>query len=108
MRKDPIIIEDIQAARLSAGIEDVQLAAQIRRLRAGDAVKLTFLPHADAFPGITVVVRITSIDGPVFRGKLMSRPGRSRLPALRPGRALTFTASQIHSISSKHEPDTTS
>jgi hypothetical protein len=102
MRKDAILIEDIEAVRLREGIEDVQLAVQIRRLRVGDAVNLTFLPHAEAFPGILLVVRITSIAGLVFRGKLMHAPGRSRRPELRRGRSLTFTAAQIHSISGKH------
>jgi hypothetical protein len=95
--QDNIQIEDIEALRLSAGIEDVRLATAIRGLGAGDRVRLTFLP-AGARPGETLVVRITSRKGLMFRGKLDTKPSSARLSRLRPGLPLRFTAAQIHSI----------
>ena len=48
--------------------------------------------------GETLLVRITSIRGGAFRGKLASRPTSAGLSGLRVGRALAFTGSHIHSL----------
>jgi hypothetical protein len=44
------------------------------------------------------LVRITSIRGADFRGKLVAKPASSGLAELNAGSALVFTASQIHSV----------
>ncbi|MCI0684148.1 MAG: hypothetical protein L0Y71_18725 [Gemmataceae bacterium] len=103
-----VIIEDIEALRLGAGIEDTALAAAVRRLRAGALVNLTFLPHPEARPGQTLSVRITSRKGPTFRGTLVGRPTSASLAGLRVGAALRFTADHIHSILKPAPSDTCS
>jgi hypothetical protein len=92
-----VTIENIEAMRRLQGIEDVELRKEIRGLRAGDHVKLTFLTGTAA-EGETLIVRITSIKGSAFRGKLAgtpSRAARSRLPA---GSPVCFTRNHIHSL----------
>src|SRR5258708_5853692 len=63
--------ENIEEMRRTAGIDDVELREAIRQLQVGDSVKLTLL-IAGSFPGEPVIVRITSINGNQFRGKLAS------------------------------------
>ena len=56
----PIEIEDIEGMRRLAGIDDVELRSEIRSLRLGDMVKLTFWagPSSEC-----LFVRITRIRG---------------------------------------------
>jgi hypothetical protein len=91
-------IEDIEGMRRRLDIDDVELRHDIRGLGVGDAVRLTLLT-GDAVPvGETVVVRITAIDGRVFRGTLAARPATKGLSGLRAGSPLSFTADHIHSL----------
>ncbi len=89
-----IAIEDIEGMRRHAGIEDAELRAQIRGLRVGDCVRLTFLFGPGA--GQTLPVRVTSIHGDVLRGKLVC--ATAGLARLRAGLLVSFRADQIHSI----------
>jgi hypothetical protein len=89
-------IEDIEQRRLRAGIDDVALRLEIRGLRVGDFVKLTFLSGTAAFE--TLPVRITSISGSAFRGKLADSPASPALSQLRVGSPVTFTTAHIHSL----------
>jgi hypothetical protein len=91
-------IQNIEDMRRRAGIEDVELRQAIRGLRVGAFVKLTLLAGAEGTAGETVLVRITSIRGDVFRGKLADRPTSAGLSGLRVGLALAFTGSHIHSL----------
>ena len=98
MRK-AVEIENIDEMRRRLGIDDVELHEQIRELAAGDFVKLTFLiGGANPLAGETLSVRITSIRGGAFRGKLADRPASSSLSKLRVGWPVAFTADHIHSI----------
>jgi hypothetical protein len=89
-------IEDIEQRRLQAGIDDVELRSEIRRLRVGDVVYVTFLTGPTAFEMLPV--RVTSIRGAAFRGKLADSPGSPALSRLRAGSPLAFTAAHIHSL----------
>jgi hypothetical protein len=91
---------DIEAMRRRVGVDDVELRDAIRGLRIGDGVRLTLLTGPDPAARKTVLVRVTGIRGPEFRGKLAS-PGPS---GLRPGARLAFTAAHIHSLAD--EPPT--
>jgi hypothetical protein len=94
--RDRIVIENIEEMRRQEGIEDVELREQIRGLQVGDFVKLTLLAGAIGFE--TLAVRITSIRGAAFRGKLVSRPTLAGLARLRAGFPLAFTTDHIHSV----------
>jgi hypothetical protein len=96
--RNPAAIEDIEAMRLRAGIEDVELREAIRGLARGDFVKITFLSNTKSAAAETLLVRITRVRGPVFRGELAKRPTSPGLSELRVGSAVTFTAAHIHSI----------
>ncbi len=91
-------IQDIEEMRRRAGIDDVELRQAIRALRVGALVKVTLLAGAPGAGGETLLVRITSIRGGAFRGKLTSRPTSAALAGLGVGRALAFTGSHIHSL----------
>jgi hypothetical protein len=93
-----IPIEEIGALRRQLGIEDIELHAQVGRLRVGDLVRLTFLPAEPTGPGETLDVRITSIRYDRYRGRLVGRPVRVALARLRPGVLIGFTEGQIHSV----------
>jgi hypothetical protein len=95
----PVEIENIEEMRLQEGIDDVELREEIRSLRAGDFVKLTFLTEANSLARETLLVRITSIRGDAFRGKLAHRPVSSGLSELRLGSTVVFTRTHIHSLS---------
>ncbi len=95
----PIEIENIEAMRRREGIEDVELWEEIRALRVGDMVKLTFLAGPQASE--TLLVRITSIRGSALRGKLTNRPTSKGLSRLRAGLSVTFTTAHIHSLPRK-------
>jgi hypothetical protein len=67
----------------------------IRKLVKGDFVKVTVLTSPKSFQ--TLLVRITSIRGSAFRGKLAHKPaspGQSQLPV---GTSIAFTTAHIHS-----------
>jgi hypothetical protein len=86
-------IEDIEALRRLAGINDVELQEQIGHLRAGDCVRLTLLP--DGRPSAVVSVRITSIKGQAFRGRVVTGP---EAPAPWIGALVAFGPGHIHSV----------
>lgn len=93
-----VTIEDIETRRCQQGIDDVELREAVRRLRAGDHVRLTLLSGPDADVGETVLVRITSVRRGAFRGCLEKKPRRSGLAHLRRGSALDFNANHVHSL----------
>lgn len=93
-----MVIENIEEMRRREGIEDVELREAIRGLHAGDLVKVTLLAGGAAAAGETLLVRITSIRGSAFRGKLADEPASLGLAQLRAGAPLTFTTAHIHSI----------
>jgi hypothetical protein len=94
--RDRVQIENIEEMRRRQGIEDVELHEDIGRLRPGDLVKVTFLTGSASFE--TLSVRITSIRGTAFRGKLASRPLSTELGRLHVGSPIRFCADHIHSI----------
>jgi len=94
----PVEIENIQELRWREGIEDVELGAEIPSLRVGDSVKLTFRMAAKSLASHTLMVRITSIRGCTFRGKLAEGPAFVGLSRLRAGLVVRFSAAHIHSI----------
>jgi hypothetical protein len=91
-------IQNIEDLRRRAGIEDVELREAIRALRVGAFVKITLLAGEQGTAGETLLVRIKSILGDNFRGKLADRPTSADLSGLRVGLALAFTGSHIHSL----------
>ncbi len=62
--------ENIEEMRSAAGIDDAELRNAVRNLQVGDLVKLTLRTIGGTFPGESLLIRITSIKGDVFRGKL--------------------------------------
>jgi hypothetical protein len=100
MRK-AVEVEDIAKMRHEQGIEDVHLWQEIAGLNAGDFVKLTLLTSNRTSE--TVTVRITSVSGSAYRGKLIKKPISAALSDLKAGRLLTFTAGQIHSVVRKRD-----
>jgi len=100
--RNAVEIENIEHMRLCEGIDDVALRQEIRELRTGSRVKLTLLTEAGSRE--TVVVRITSIRGSSFRGKLTSRPFSAAFSRLLEGSSLVFTTDHIHSIPGR-QPD---
>jgi hypothetical protein len=64
-------------------------------------VRLTARVGNQPFPGERLLVRITSVRGNVFRGKLSRGPAAARFPGVKVGSLLTFTADHIHSVASK-------
>jgi hypothetical protein len=98
---NPVEIENIEELRRQEGIDDVELRLGIRGLKAGDFVNLSFMTGPTTFE--TLAVRITSIRGSVFRGKLAVAPTSKGLSQLRIGAALAFTRTHIHSLQ-KGEP----
>lgn len=101
----PIEIENIDELRLGEGIDDVELHDDIARLQVGDYVRLTFLGGSSLRE--TLLVRITSIRGRQFRGRLASSAARPELLGLRPDALVNFTAGQIHSIATRPQPAST-
>jgi hypothetical protein len=94
--RNPIEIENIEAMRRREGIDDAELREAIRGLGIGDFVKLTFLTGPTSFE--TLLVRITSISGSSFRGKLAETPASAGLSKLRVGSPVVFTTAHIHSL----------
>ena len=93
--KKAVEIEDIEEMRRLAGIDDVELRAEIRGLCTGDVVRLTLVTAAARE---TVRVRITGARGPEFLGRLADSPTSPGLAALRAGTRVTFRAAHIHSV----------
>jgi hypothetical protein len=77
--RNAVEIENIEEMRRREGIEDVEPREAIRGLRIGDSVRLTFLTGTKSSAGETLLVRITRIRGPVFRGKVADRPASAGL-----------------------------
>jgi len=94
-------IEDIQQLRWKQGIEDLELHAESSGLQVGDSVNLTFRADKESFAGETLLVRITSINGCAFPGKLAAKPARISLSELRVGSLVRFRATHIHSIAKR-------
>jgi hypothetical protein len=94
----PVEIENIEQLRRDKGIDDVELRAAVRRLRAGDLVNLTFLPEVPRARSETLCVRITRVRKTGFLGELTDRPASVHLAGLRVGLAVRFTSEHIHSI----------
>ena len=94
---DSVEIQNVERMRRQAGIDDVELREQVRLLRVGDVVKLTFL----AGPGKseTLRVRITAIRRPRFTGELATAASSPQLAALAAGSQVRFTGDHIHSVS---------
>src|SRR5207247_1398871 len=92
----PVDIENIEELRRQEGIDDVELRVAIRGLRAGDFVNLSFMTGASTSE--TLAVRITSIRGSAFRGKLAATPTSKGLSQLHVGTTLIFTQTHIHSL----------
>ena len=100
MQQTTVEIENIEEMRRVEGIDDAELRVEIRGLKVGDVVKLTFLTSTTSFE--TVGVRITSMRGSAFRGKLVKRPASGRLRKL-VGTSIVFTAAHIHSLLKRQE-----
>jgi hypothetical protein len=96
--RDTVEIENIEALRIREGIYDVDLRQDIRVLRVGDSVYLTFRNSDVSSAGETLRVRITSIRGGNIRGRLTDEPTSAGLSALRAGTLVGFTSSHIHSL----------
>jgi hypothetical protein len=96
--RHPPEIENIEALRRHAGIDDVELHDQVRRLRVGDRVNLTLLDEDRPGAAAPVVVRITSIKGAALRGRVVSSPCPLRLPSRGVGMLVAFTPDHIHSV----------
>lgn len=93
----PVEIEDVEQMRQMVGIDDVELREQVRHLRVGDLVKLTFL--ADGGRSETLRVRITSARRGNFSGELLTGARTPQLAHLRAGSPVTFTRAHVHSVS---------
>lgn len=93
-----IQIENIEEMRRQQGIDDIQLRKEIQGLAIGGLVRLTLLNDTKATVAETLVVRITSIKGRAFRGKLTDGAVHSSLAQLRAGSAVIFAAEHIHSL----------
>jgi hypothetical protein len=97
--QDTFEIENIEAARLAEGIDDVDLRSEIGRLRVGDLVNLTLLSGTSSFE--TISVQITNINAACFRGRVAKKPKSSILSRIPVGLLVTFTRDHIHSIANK-------
>jgi len=96
--RNTVVIENIEEMRSQQGIEDVELRKKIRGLAIGDSVRLTFLPGGGEFTGETLMVKITSIRGYNFRGKLATKPAFTGPSKLHLGSPIIFTTAHIHSL----------
>jgi len=94
----PVELQDVEQMRQRVGIDDVELREQVRRLRVGDVVRLTFL--AGAGKAETLCVRITSIRRGTFSGELVAAASSPQLAGLCRGSPVTFTRAHVHSVPS--------
>lgn len=97
-------IEDIDARRREAGIEDVALHHAIADLAIGDEVRITLLSTMAPAVAETVTVRVTSVRADHYRGKLLRRPQRDTFRELAAESPLRFTAAHVHSICKSTRP----
>ena len=88
-----LMIEDIEAMRRHAGIDDVALREEIRALRAGDFVKLSLVTPNGRCE--TLRVRITSIKGSTIRGRVASVPAPAARTRVRRGALISFTGPRV-------------
>ena len=95
--QNPVALENIEEMRRQQGIEDIELRHKIRGLARGHFVRLTFLTGHGEPRAETLLVRITSIRGCTFRGKLASKPS-SASAGLVIGTTVVFTTDHIHSL----------
>jgi hypothetical protein len=100
--------ENIEEMRSQAGIDDVELRDAVSHLQVGDLVRLTVRTIGGTFPGESLLIRITSIKGDVFRGKLAQSKRSARRSGVSEGTLLAFTRAQIHSIPAKRAGDESS
>jgi hypothetical protein len=84
--------------RRREGIEDLELRDEIRGLAIGDLVTITLSSGTKPFPGKSLLVRITSIRGETFRGKVTKRSSSAGRPTVPIGSCIAFTAAHIHSL----------
>jgi hypothetical protein len=94
----PVKLENIEEMRRQQGIDDVELRKEIRGLKIGAVVKLTHLIGAGELAGEVFLVRITSIRGSKFRGKVTSQPASADPSELVVGSPVTFNTAHIHSV----------
>jgi len=99
--QDNVEIENIEEMRRQEGIDDDELRVEIRGIKVGDFVRLTLVTSTKGLE--TVLVRVTSIRGSNFRGKLVKRPNAAGLRKLGTDAAIAFTTSHIHSLLKRHE-----
>ena len=99
--QNTVAIENIEEMRRQNGIDDAELREQVRRLRVGDSVRLTFLADTLSASGETLPVRITRIQGHAFRGKLSAQPASAGLATLQMGAPVVFNRAHIHSVPRK-------
>jgi hypothetical protein len=92
-------IENIEEMRRQQGIEDIELQNEVRALRTGDVVKLTLISANGSSE--TLPVRITSIKGSTYRGKLSDEPMSAGLSMVKSGSTIVFDAKHIHSVPRK-------
>jgi hypothetical protein len=97
--RNTIAIDDIEEVRRQLGIDDVELRLGIRQLKVGDIVHLSLVTAKGLH---TVPVRITSIRGYAFRGKLTGRQPDAVADGLPAGATLAFKSAHIHSIKDRH------
>jgi hypothetical protein len=96
--RNQVELENIEEMRRQEGIEDVELRQDIDELAIGDLVKVTLLTGSKTSAGETLLVRITSIRGNAFRGKLAQKPLSAGLSNLRVGFAVSFTPAHIYCV----------
>ncbi len=99
-----VMLENIEEIRRLQGIDDDELRQEIRDLTVGDHVRLTFVNGTGDFSGETLLVRITSIRGYLFRGKLATKPLSTGLLDLHIGFPIVFNTAHIHSVPKEQPP----
>lgn len=91
-----ILVENIEAARLRQGIDDVDLRGRISALTAEDRVRVSISGDGKIYEEVSV--RITSRKGERFRGKLATKVRQASLKSAAIGSTVFFEGNQIHSI----------
>jgi hypothetical protein len=99
-----VLLENIEAMRRQAGIDDSDLKDAIGRLVIGDHVRVT-LRSDESTSCETAVLRITEIGRMEFRGVLTGTPTTKGLTSLRAGFLLAFTTEHIHSLPNARKAD---
>ncbi len=91
-----IELENIDEMRRKEGIDDVELRQEIHDLGVGEFVRLTLVTGPTTFESL--LVRITSIQGDNFRGKLAGSSASAGHAKLQDGTRIVFTTAHIHSL----------